>query len=288
MLNFTRAQRNGLIVLSVFIILSLLFPFGVKYFKKEYKTSFSDFEKAINDAQIQKKKEYTYLHVKEDSLFVFDPNFASREDFQKLHLSSVQIKQVLNYRKKNGKFYKSEDFKKIYAIDDSTYHRLEAYISIQITERKSKKNKYTKYKKEKILAKENRKVIVEINSANQEELQKIRGIGPSLSKRMIKYRDALGGFVNCIQVAEVYGIDEEKYKEISNQLKCDKQLIHKIKINFCTARELEKHPYFSRKQAKDIIKNRSFNGRISSLKDLASKLNYQNDFIRKISPYIDF
>ncbi len=288
MLNFSRAQRNGLIVLSVLIILSLLFPLGIKYFKKQYKTSFSEFEKAIGNAEIQKKKEYSHTqNIGEDSLFVFDPNLASQEELQKLHLSNIQIKQILNYRKKKGKFYLPEDLKKIYAIDDSTYHRLEKYISIQRNIYKSNKN-HKKYQKAKYKTKKYKKVIVEINSANQSELQKIRGIGSSLSARIVKYRDALGGFVNQVQIKEVYGIDEEKYKEISEQLKCNNQLVHKIRINFSTAKELEKHPYFSKKQAKEIIKYRSFRGRFSSIQDLKKKLNYKNDFIHKISPYLEF
>ena len=53
--------------------------------------------------------------------------------------------------------------------------------------------------------------IVELNGADTTTLKKIPGIGSSFARRITKYRELLGGFHHIEQLAEVYGIDEERY-----------------------------------------------------------------------------
>jgi len=53
------------------------------------------------------------------------------------------------------------------------------------------------------------KVVVkqDLNLAKADDLLPIYGIGPVLSQRIIKYRDALGGFKQESQLYKVYGLD---------------------------------------------------------------------------------
>lgn len=285
MLNFSRGQRNGLIVLSFLIVISAVTPFFIQFLKKDYSSSFLKFEKEIGQALKQEKSASSEEVPIE--LFDFNPNTASEQEFVKLGLSGKQIKQILNYRNKNGKFYKKEDFGKIYAIDEETYNRLESYIVISQKRTKSRKRKYQN-KTEKEVAPKYKKIIVEINSVTVEELQKVRGIAVTFSKRIIKYRDALGGFVEKTQLKEVYGIDDEKYQQIQSQITCKSSVVKKIKINYSTAKDFEKHPYFSKKQAKEIMKNKSFNGRYKSIGDLRKRLGFSDEFIKKIEDYLEF
>ena len=130
MFNFSRGQRNGLVVLSILLVISLLIPFLDDYFSKDFTTSFEAFEKEIDNAKkCQKQVSKKTLEIE---LFDFNPNTTTEEDFQRLGLSEKQMKQIINYRNKNGRFYDKEDFNKIYAIDQKTYHRLEAYDSWKI------------------------------------------------------------------------------------------------------------------------------------------------------------
>lgn len=46
-----------------------------------------------------------------------------------------------------------------------------------------------------------------LNTASASDLLPIHGIGPVLSKRIIKYRDAIGGYTNKDQLYKVYGLD---------------------------------------------------------------------------------
>lgn len=282
--NFSRGQRNGLIVLSFFIVVSLFIPKIYKaLYTKDYSTSFTQFEEEIESAKKEEPKRYAQK-VKSE-LFNFDPNTATQNDFKRLSLTAKQIKQIVNYRNKNGHFYDKSDFAKIYAIDSATYNRLEVYISIPKKEKKKykKKSKNNNYKKKAIA-----KVSVEINSASSKDLEKIYGLWPNQAQRIVKYRDALGGFVDKKQLLEVYGIDAEKYSQIEKQITIKSAKVKQLNVNFASAKELERHPYLGAKRAKDIVKDKTFKGKYKSLKNLQERMSWDNTYTKKIKPYLKF
>lgn len=288
MLNFTRGQRNGLIVLSFLIVGFALFPIVSDYFKTDYSSSFSEFEKEINQARVVELEDTHSSDIPKIESFEFDPNLIDELGMQRLGLSEKQIKQILNYRNKKGHFYKKEDFGKIYAIDDETYNRLENYIVMATKEKQRAYKNNKKFKKEYTAKAKYKKVFVEINSASVEDLQTIRGIGEAFSKRIIKYRNNLGGFVQKEQLLEVYGIDDEKYSQIHDQIGVDSKKAKRIRVNFESAKIFEIHPYFSKKQAKEIAKNKTFNGRYKSVDDFRERLNFSQEFINKVQDYLEF
>jgi competence ComEA-like helix-hairpin-helix protein len=63
---------------------------------------------------------------------------------------------------------------------------------------------------------------INLNSADSAELVKLYGIGPVLSKRIIKYRNSLGGkFQSVDQLKNVYGLSEETFNSIKPYLIVD-------------------------------------------------------------------
>ena len=282
--NFSRGQRNGLIVLSFLIVISLFIPKIYKaFYKKDYSISFASFEQEIESAKKANPKQS--VHKDKSHLFNFNPNTATKSDFIRLDLTDRQIDQILNYRNKNGYFYSKSDFSKIYAIDSTTYRRLESFISIP----EKQKKKYTKkFKNQKYKKKDIAKVSIEINTASSLQLQQIYGLWPNLADRIIKYRKALGGFVKKKQLLEVYGIKPEKYQEIEIQMTINRSMIKRINVNFASAQDLEKHPYIGSKKAKDIVKDKTFNGRYTSLNNLQKRMKWDNAYTEKLKPYLQF
>ncbi len=55
---------------------------------------------------------------------------------------------------------------------------------------------------------------ININSASQEDLQKINGVGPSLAQKIIQYRNSNGKFKNIEDLLNVSGIGEKKFEGI--------------------------------------------------------------------------
>ena len=55
---------------------------------------------------------------------------------------------------------------------------------------------------------------VNLNTATQEELEDLPGIGPKLAERIIAWREQNGAFVSVEQLMDVNGIAEGKFEEL--------------------------------------------------------------------------
>src|SRR5690606_12819605 len=156
--------------------------------------------------------------------FEFNPNKLTFQEGNRLGLTERQIRMIQNYVSKGGVFYKKEDFEKIYAITIEDYERLAPYISIPKVE-SSKQSSFTvkssnppeRIKKEE----QSVPIYIELNSTDSIALQQLRGIGPVFASRIIRFRDNLGGFHDVSQLRNVYGMDEERFQGIVDQLYID-------------------------------------------------------------------
>jgi DNA uptake protein ComE-like DNA-binding protein len=133
-----------------------------------------------------------------------------------------------------------------------------------------------------------KKPLLEINSADSASLDRLPGIGPVLSSRIIKYRNLIGGFVSVDQLKEVYGLKEETFNMISTRLYADSLLIRKIKINKADYRELIRHPYFQRSEVPGILKYRELQGKITGIDVLIDNNLISPETYKKIRAYLDF
>ena len=60
--------------------------------------------------------------------------------------------------------------------------------------------------------------LVNLNKATAEELQTIRGIGPVIAERIIKYRQDHGRFEKVEDLNQVNGIGDAKFEKIKNEV----------------------------------------------------------------------
>lgn len=218
--------------------------------------------------------------------FTFDPNTATANQWDKLGLSPKQIQVILNYRSKGGKFYKKEDLRKIYSISEKDYNRLESYITISTADDKPKKSFETSaYEKREVksIARP-----ISINTADTSELKQLKGIGSVLAARIVKFRDALGGFHSVNQIQEVYGISEETFLNIKDKLIVSSAGISKLKVNDAQVDQLSKRPYISKKQGQAIINYRQQHGAYANFEALTQNKALDQEFLRKIEPYLEF
>jgi len=59
---------------------------------------------------------------------------------------------------------------------------------------------------------------IDLNTATSEELQTLKGIGPTNAKAIIDYRDRYGGFTCIEEITEVKGIGEKTFEKIKDQI----------------------------------------------------------------------
>jgi len=212
----------------------------------------------------------------------FDPNTASIESMLANGLPSHSVKRIVSYRNKGGTFYKKEKLKN-FGLDDETYKKVEPYIRINSTSQTYSSNKYTSSN---TYSKPAEPTNLDINAASQEEWMLFKGIGPGYSKRIIEYRDKLGGFIDKTQLKEVYGLPDSVYNHIIDKVQVGTVNIKKININTATLEELAQHPYIRKYMAEHIIKFREDIKEFKSIQELKQIPLINEEKYRKIVPYI--
>jgi competence ComEA-like helix-hairpin-helix protein len=139
--------------------------------------------------------------------------------------------------------------------------------------------------KERILRKEPL-FIIDLNSADTLELQRLRGIGPSYARRIIGYRNRLGGYTECRQLLEVFGLDTALYNHIKEHLAVRTDSVRVIDLNTVTFKELLRHPYFPYELTRSVILYRQKNKLFRSPDELKSVQGMNDSVFRKIRPYV--
>ncbi len=301
--QLNQKEQKGIFVLLVLllflIILKMLVPFwrspeGLNYtmvFSEDSKDEVYGEDDFADDGSGFSEEEKIEKRVL-SGYFFFDPNELPKEGWIKLGLSPEQAKVIINYRNKGGRFRKAEDLSRMYSISESKFKELLPYVQIAEEEIGKEEIEFNaksetlqefsfSYKKEPLYK-------ISLNEADTTAWMQIRGIGPVFSSRIVKFRDALGGFHTKEQLMEVYGMTPELFQKIQEQL-LDQPLVYdKIFINRIGIDSLAKHPYIRYKKARTIVNYRIQHGPFEKIEDLGNILILDLDFLRKIEPYLDF
>lgn len=174
-------------------------------------------------------------------------------------------------------------------MTDSIWLALSPWIDLQPVNLVPNANKQTpqrQYSKEKTHQNPTRK---DLNQVDSVWLKSIYGIGPVLSKRIVKYRNLLGGFYSTEQLNEVYGLSPEALSNLKEKIFVQSDThLSKINLNTEDFKRIASHPYISFNLAKAIINYRDQHGAFNSVEEI-KKIHIINDstYLR-VYPYLDF
>ena len=130
------------------------------------------------------------------------------------------------------------------------------------------------------------KVIIDINKADSAAWESLKGIGPVLAARIIRFRDKLGGFYAISQIRETYGLPDSTFNKIQPYLRLNAVSLKKLDLNTADEQTLAQHPYIRYKLARLIVLYRSNNGPFSQPSDLLGIPLVDDSIYRKIEHYI--
>lgn len=280
--GFSRAQTNGFVALLLIMSVALFSKPLYHAWVSSQPRDFSQERKKLDSLtalwqQEQAKKENMPEKLVEISLFKFNPNTVTADELKTLGFTSRVSKGLLNYRLKGGAFRVKADLMKLYGMDSIFYQRIIPFIDLP--DEMATKHAALEPKKELIR--------FNINEADTLLLQSVIGIGPVLAKRIVKYRERLGGFVETRQLKEVYGLDSVVIQELlKTSFLPENDQVRKININTADENVLSSHPYFSKKIARSIVTYRFQHGNYKSIDDLRKIELIDSKTAEKIYPYI--
>ena len=290
-------ERKGYIFLLMLILLIMAAPWAYRQFlRKEnpVKPSLalldslrrSTVDRGYSSTYHPAPRRSSYTKKEEGSLFFFNPNQLPVERWRALGFSDKQIAVIKNYEKKGGHFRNKADLAKIYSISDKQFQRIAPYLLFD-----SINSGHIVYKAvaPKAYTEKSTSIRIDVNRADTSDLKKLPGIGSVFSKRIVTFRDRLGGFYSIDQLAEVYGLSPELLSAIQQQLFVDATFpIQKIAFNEATVDDLLKHPYINRKTAMLLIRYRDQHRPVNAIADLENILALPEGFLHKIAPYLRF
>jgi DNA uptake protein ComE-like DNA-binding protein len=282
---FVSARNKRGVLIFIFISLMILFVPRILLFfsSKEIITIEASKIQQLTKNHYNKKFFYKKNRYSKKNQFhlppqKFDPNSYKEKDWLKLGLSKKQVAVVLKFIK--GGIYSNEQLQKIVVIPselfnlikDSTFYPEKNSKPIQTVERKLEKEK---------------KHLLFINTATQEELESLPGIGAFFAKNIIKYRDKIGGFCKKTQLLEVWKFDLEKYNAIEGLLFITLQDIRRININNALAADFKAHPYINWNQANALVKMRNQKGgAFRSIEEIKECVLIDEELFDKLKPYL--
>ena len=279
-LEFSKRSRRAILVFVLLFIILAIIPRLILFYTPEKPIKFSWREQQIIQnfkpvKEENRKEKYTKKKFNIPSK-KFDPNTYSVSDWMLLGLSKKQAEAVLKFGKYG--FKSKEDLKRVFVIPEELMRKI---IDSTIYPEKMKYN--TSFPE---LKKENNNIVVDINSASEEELQAIKGVGPFFAKNIVKRREQLGGYWKEEQLQEVWKMTPEKLEEIKPCINIDPEKIKKLNINTASAEEFKKHPYFTWNIANAIVKLRNQHGPFKSINDLKMSVVLTEELFLKIKPYL--
>ncbi|MDB5274106.1 MAG: transporter [Chitinophagaceae bacterium] len=168
------------------------------------------------------------------------------QDWIKAGLPSFMAKRIIKYQSKIKPLQKVNDLYTIYGMDSARVEKLKPYLEDAITPSKAS-TKPIRYKKQQASF-----IVLDINSADSSALEALPAIGLVLSKRILKYRELLKGYVRKEQYAEIYGISPEALSVLKMQTEI-KTIPVVCSLASADYLKLSAHFYLSGKDAKFIM-----------------------------------
>jgi len=274
--EFNKKERNGILLLSFILMITIVYYNSMHLFQEYRKTDFSEFESLIPIV------EEGLDENKKDSLFVFNPNTLNDQGWILLGLTPKQLSIFRNYKTSGVVFYNKEELQKCFAISKEFIDKFSEFITFPEKEISTKKElKEIDIKKKKVLL-----IMVELNSADSIALISVSGIGPFYAKQIIKYRNDLGGFISLKQFADIWGLEKIDLERVSSQITIDTSNLIKINLNTSSIEGLWNHPYLNYKQSKSIVNYRMQHGDYNLIEDIQDIVLIDSILFRKIAPYL--
>ena len=271
-MSLSRRNKQGLLGLLVVSLIIAYTPRLISSLSKVERPIISSKEAVILHNEFVQKEKQLFQDKKKkkkknrykipDSKF--DPNIYNVHDWVALGLSRRQADVVVKFAASG--LNSNKELKKIFVIPDELYNLIKdstVYPANKFEDKEPVKKSYDKYEVP----------VLDINTASQEELEQLPEIGPFYAKKIIEYRNELGGYNQTSQLMEIWKFDVHKFHKLKDYVNVGEGVKKRININEASVDELKAHPYIDYSVANSIVKLRAQKDGFKSVDDiLESKL----------------
>lgn len=301
-----KSDRIALLFLLSLAALAMLLITGIGMMGTSHSELHGDTVQVANTtamAQGASRRAPVYYRQEERRVerFPFDPNTADSTTLLRLGLQPWQVRSLYRYRAKGGVFRTPSDFARLYGLTVKQYRELLPYIRIAEDYRPAAEVYGARPARPDTLsvgageptavdphpaypAKLQPGEHVSLNEADTTLLKRIPGIGSYFSRRIVAYRQRLGGFYDTAQLLEIKNFPAASL----SYMEVDASKITRLNVNRLTLYQLKAHPYINYLQAQAIIDYRNSKGPLRSLDDLSLHPDFPPEVRARLQPYVSF
>ena len=275
--RFNKQERSGIFFLLLIVILLQFGYFLVKANPAPLENNF-----VLNTSEQSKLDSLkNQQFAASQKIFPFNPNYITDYKGYTLGLSPSELDRLSAFRSEGNFVNTAKEFQAVTQVSDSLLHQIAPYFKFPEWDGKAK-TKSKRVSEQSVVAE-----VKDLNKATVEELEAVYGIGATLSKRIIKFRDRLGGFLVNEQLYDVYGLQPEVVERTLKQFQItEPHSVEKININKASSEELSKLVYIGRTLAVKIVLHRDKNGLFTSFGDLSEVDGFPTEKLDRIALYL--
>lgn len=208
MIDFLK-QRKIIIIIGILVIIFI----GWKFYNLSNNTDIENNDFIVNDTKEEKKND----NEEEEMMAVHVTGEVNNPGVVKIKEGS-RIEDVI---KAAGGLTENGDITNVnlaYVVEDGMKIRIPSNSEGNVTE-----DYITEDNGKGVIMSEessnSSNLIVNINTANETELEQLPGIGPSISSKIVEYRNKNGKFKSIEDIKNVTGIGDSKFDKIKEYIK---------------------------------------------------------------------
>ena len=279
---FNRSQRNGIFLLVLIIVVLQLLYFYLNFGPSPPPSPSENpelilFQKKIDSVRITRQAGDTLR------IYPFNPNFVTDYRGYTLGMTVEEIDRLHAYRAEDKWVNSAREFQQVTGISDSLLNIISPYFRFPdwvTTNRQVVVNRNSAPVQSAVQKQD-------LNAATVEDLILVRGIGETLAGRIVNYRNRIGGFLDDIQLKDVYGLNFETRAEVLKSFTVkNSPNIEILNINKASVLELSNIPYIDYELAREIVNYRLLNENIDSFEELAKIKEFPSEKIDRIALYL--
>lgn len=283
--GFDTAQQKGVFFLVIFMLFAALFMLW--FFQK---TSLPDKKRSNAENQIQafidSVKQQDGLSAQDTvTLPPFNPNFLTDYRGYLLGLSPEEINRVQDYRNTGKWINSAREFQEVSRVSDTLLSQISPYFKFpEWVNSSTEASRPTRQSADYKISQLNKK---DLNRATEAELQEIKGVGEVLSRRIVRYRNSIGHFLDAIQLKDVYGLNGETRQNILAVYTVPKDENHQqMDLNEVSVQDLMHVPYFDYEVARRIVDYRITHEGIKSFEELTKIEGFPHGRMDRLKLYL--
>lgn len=272
---FNRKQQRGIfiLVLLITILASILIWLRSQPQEGIQLLDTSQYQSQIDSLKVADA-------AKKNKIYPFNPNYITEYRAYTINLNDEQLGRLERFRE-SGKFINSTaQFKQVTGVSQQWLDSISPYFKFPEWVNKPKRSYSNKSYSRKIVPKD-------INTATQDELKAVYGIGPALSGRIIKERERLGAFIDVKQVRGVYGLTDSTMIQLNKHFYVTApSSFKKISLNSASRDELLSIPYFNDYLIDQLIKQRTLRDGFKSWDKVVLTSRFPEEKLELIQLYL--